>query len=246
MHRFHSSLQGNGRARERRELQARFEELLSLLEIDQYEQVDYEDLTPEDQEAVDALNLEEIVRTQIVDGHEVDPALTVIRCKRTFFARTKDDPSKEFTEAERRELDDSFVARLANLEQQDFPEAERERRRKLLAKQKQKDLKQGPRRLPAPTDRTQMPWPIAWERSVWTLRGPDRLELSFGSPFSWKQTLWNESGKAVVKVERWLVGPDDLLPFHFNALESVPLVVPLFYWYLDRGVGVKDAPRPND
>jgi hypothetical protein len=67
---------------ERRRLEANFYELLDRLGIDTYETLDYDDLAPEQQQAVDELNLSEIVEDQITRADRVDIALTGFALRR--------------------------------------------------------------------------------------------------------------------------------------------------------------------
>jgi hypothetical protein len=68
--------------RERRRLETNFYELLDRLGIETYETLDYDDLVPEHQQAVDELNLSEIVEDQITREERIDVALTGFALRR--------------------------------------------------------------------------------------------------------------------------------------------------------------------
>lgn len=68
--------------RERHALETNFYELLERLGIDTYESVDYDDLDPDQQQAVDELNLSEIVVDQITRDERIDTALTGFALRR--------------------------------------------------------------------------------------------------------------------------------------------------------------------
>jgi len=67
---------------ERRVLESNFHELLDRLGIDTYATIDYDDLDPDQQQAVDELNLADIVTDQITRDERVDPALTGFALRR--------------------------------------------------------------------------------------------------------------------------------------------------------------------